>query len=148
MLASNSEYGYYDQLQKEVDGAFNDPSGPLDWEILAHLPFLNAVINEALRLASPYYLPRIVPKGGVTIDGDYIPGGVTVAIAAYSQQMSEENFYPHPLVCIFILADTVSNSPNCRIFELKGGYPLVWVPIRKSTSRHYFLFPQVDVSSD
>ncbi|KDR66920.1 hypothetical protein GALMADRAFT_106087 [Galerina marginata CBS 339.88] len=97
MLASNLEYGYYDQLQKEVDGAFPDPSGPLDWEILANLPFLNATINEALRLASPYYLPRIIPKGGVVIDGDYIPEGVNVAIAAYSQQTSEDNFYPQPL---------------------------------------------------
>ncbi|KAJ7097294.1 cytochrome P450 [Mycena belliarum] len=92
-----SPHGYYAKLQQELDETFHDRDGPLDWDILAALPYLNAVINEALRLASPYYLPRVVPAGGVVIDGEFIAQGTTVALAAYSQQTSPENFYPDPL---------------------------------------------------
>jgi cytochrome P450 len=45
---------------------------------LAELPYLNAVINEGLRMAPPFPagLPRCVPEGGDTICGEFIPGGV------------------------------------------------------------------------
>ncbi|KAF8526956.1 cytochrome P450 [Hysterangium stoloniferum] len=62
------------------------------------LQLLNAVLNETLRLGSPFFLPRIVPAGGVTVDGRFIPGGTIVAIAAYSQQVSPEIYPPDPLV--------------------------------------------------
>ncbi|KAJ7464565.1 cytochrome P450 [Mycena latifolia] len=92
-----SPHGYYSKLQQELDNTFPDREGPLNWDALAGLPYLNAVISEALRLASPYYLPRIVPPGGVVIEGNHIPQGTTMALAAYSQQTSPDNFYPDPL---------------------------------------------------
>jgi cytochrome P450 len=44
-----------------------------------NLPYLNAVIQEALRLcpAIPWVLPRIVPEGGDTVCGTWLPGGVS-----------------------------------------------------------------------
>lgn len=66
---------------------------------LTALPFLNGVINETLRLASPYFNPRVVPVGGMFVDGQFIPEKTIVALAAHSQQLSEENFYPAPKVC-------------------------------------------------
>lgn len=50
------------------------------------LPFLNAVILETLRLNSPIpgSQPRITPAAGCTLDGYFIPGGVTVAGQAWS----------------------------------------------------------------
>ncbi|KAF8526942.1 cytochrome P450 [Hysterangium stoloniferum] len=88
----------YEKLQSELDSAFPDPLGCLDGGKLMGLPFLNAVLNETLRLGSPFFLPRIVPAGGVTVDGRFIPGGTIVAIAAYSQQLSPEIYPPDPLV--------------------------------------------------
>jgi cytochrome P450 len=43
------------------------------------MPYLQAVIKEAMRLHSPTGLSmaRIVPKGGATIAGQYIPEGVS-----------------------------------------------------------------------
>ncbi|KAI0363893.1 cytochrome P450 [Pilatotrama ljubarskyi] len=88
---------YLKCLREELDKAFPDPVGELSMATLTALPFLNAVINETLRLASPYYLPCHVPAGGITVDDKYIPEGTDVALAAHSQQMSPDNFYPDPL---------------------------------------------------
>lgn len=66
------------------------------------LPFLNAILKEILRLytPSPGMFPRAVPREGVVMDGRYIPGGTTVAAAAYCLHRNEavypeaENFMP------------------------------------------------------
>ncbi|KAM5544703.1 hypothetical protein V8D89_001601 [Ganoderma adspersum] len=87
---------YYHRLRKELGEAFPDPASPLSLNTLAELELLDAVINETLRLASPYFNPRIIPHGGSVVDGKYIPGGTIVALAAHSQQVSPDNFYPSP----------------------------------------------------
>ena len=53
---------------------------------LEKLPTTNAVITETLRLygAAPGDLPRIVPAGGATLGGYYVPEGLTVCTQAYS----------------------------------------------------------------
>ncbi|KAI0636113.1 cytochrome P450 [Trametes polyzona] len=88
---------YYHQLRAELDAAFPDPLGPLAQATLNTLPILNGVIYEVLRLGSPYFLPRVVGEGGAKIDGRFIPEGTIVALAAYSQQTSPDNFYPDPM---------------------------------------------------
>lgn len=47
------------------------------------IPYLDAVINEGLRLCHPIPggLPRIVPKGGATYVGYHLPGGVSFIFA-------------------------------------------------------------------
>ncbi|KAF8515285.1 cytochrome P450 [Gautieria morchelliformis] len=90
----------YQKLQAELDHAIPDRTGYLDPNTLINLPFLNAVVNESLRLGTPFFLPRVIPEGGVSIDGNFIPEGTMAAFAAYSQQTSPENFYPDPLAFI------------------------------------------------
>jgi cytochrome P450 len=55
-------------------------------EDLRQLRILNGVINETLRLhgAVGQGLPRLVPPGGATLCGYYIPESVTVGVQAYS----------------------------------------------------------------
>jgi cytochrome P450 len=52
----------------------------LTLDALQDLPYLNAVINEGLRLCPPipWVLPRLVPTGGDTVCGVWLPGGVGV----------------------------------------------------------------------
>ncbi|KAF7297941.1 Protein-S-isoprenylcysteine O-methyltransferase [Mycena chlorophos] len=84
------------KLRAELDEAFADPTGTLNLDVLGQLPFLNAVIQETLRLGTPFYLPRQVGPGGVMLDEKYIPEDVTVVQAAWSLQTSPEYFFPDP----------------------------------------------------
>jgi benzoate 4-monooxygenase len=51
-----------------------------------NLPYLDACINEGLRLhsTSSIGLPRIVPEGGLTILGQFFPEGTIVSVPSYS----------------------------------------------------------------
>ena len=46
---------------------------------VSSLPYLNAVIEEGLRLCTPVALglPRVVPVGGAEVSGQWLPGGVS-----------------------------------------------------------------------
>ncbi|RJE23176.1 Cytochrome P450 [Aspergillus sclerotialis] len=50
---------------------------------VSHLKYLRAVIQETMRIhpAVPVGLHRVVPKGGSTIDGRWVPGGSWVSVA-------------------------------------------------------------------
>ncbi|TAQ84790.1 hypothetical protein B7494_g6894 [Chlorociboria aeruginascens] len=74
-----------EKLQEEIlkarkAGKLSDP--PKLGELHAELPFLEACLNESMRLHPTLgiNLPRVVPKGGVEIDGVFLPEGTTVGI--------------------------------------------------------------------
>ena len=93
-----SEPRFYQRLRAELDATFSDPLGSCSLNTLANLPFLNAVIQECLRLGTPFFLPREPGPGGAHVDGRFIPEGTVAAFAAWSQQTSPDNFYPEPMV--------------------------------------------------
>ncbi|KAI0469875.1 cytochrome P450 [Xylariaceae sp. FL0804] len=64
---------------------------------LKGLPYLAAVIEEALRLygAAPGALPRSVPKGGATLAGFFVPEGTTVSTQAYTLHR-DPNLFAEP----------------------------------------------------
>ncbi|KAL8983732.1 MAG: hypothetical protein Q9205_002101 [Flavoplaca limonia] len=84
------------ELVKEVRSAFTHES-----EILAsnvdNLAYLNAVIEEGLRLCPPVALgmPRLVPEGGSTVSGNPLPAGTFVSCSGYASFRSPLNF-PSP----------------------------------------------------
>lgn len=77
----------YRRLQEEIDAAAHDGriSDPITFQEAQQLPYLQAVIKEALRIhpATGLPMPRIVPPEGTTIAGRFIPGGSTVGINAW-----------------------------------------------------------------
>lgn len=65
-------------LAREVRQRFKSDE-EISLDALRHLPYLNAVINEALRLCPPvpWILPRLVPASGREVAGVWLPGGVS-----------------------------------------------------------------------
>ncbi|KAI0902791.1 cytochrome P450 oxidoreductase [Ustulina deusta] len=86
---------YYLCCNKRVLGKLRDeiqlvsdnfpPSSVASFSEISKLPYLNAVIQETLRIHpnTGTVLERKAPPGGVTIDGYYIPGGVIVGVNAW-----------------------------------------------------------------
>lgn len=66
---------------------------------LRELKFLNMLLDETLRLhgASQGGLPRVTPKGGVNLNGNFIPGGCIVSTQNYSVHRDDAVF-PEPEV--------------------------------------------------
>jgi len=82
------------KLQKELDEALQneDDDSATSFEVVKNLPYLNAVINEALRLhsTSGIGLPRIVPEGGVTIQGHFFKEGTVLSVPSYTIHRDRE----------------------------------------------------------
>lgn len=55
------------------------------WQELQNLTFLDACINESLRLEPPFAMPleRVVPAEGATICGHFFQGGTVVGMSPY-----------------------------------------------------------------
>ncbi|KAJ3559562.1 hypothetical protein NM688_g265 [Phlebia brevispora] len=64
------------------------------FEDVERLPYLGAVLKEALRFAGGPLSPmtRIVPRGGAEISGKHIPGGTVVGISTRFVHMNESIF--------------------------------------------------------
>lgn len=60
-------------------------------------PYLNAVIKEGLRkyAAAPSHMERVIPPGGLTLHGYYLPGGTIIGTQIYSIHRNERVF-PNP----------------------------------------------------
>jgi len=67
----------YGKLAKEVRSALKETSD-MNFSNEANLPYLNACIEEALRIYPPVpmSIPRRTPPEGATIAGRFIPGNV------------------------------------------------------------------------
>ena len=77
-------------LQSEVDAIFEIQATP-DAVVLAKATYLNAVINEALRLHPPVPsgLQRMTPPQGLTVGNTVIPGNTIVQIPTHTMFRGE-----------------------------------------------------------
>lgn len=91
-LATESECGRF--ARDEQAGH----AGLVKWNEVRELPYLSAVINEALRCHPAAGLPleRVVPKKGLRIDGHYLPPGTIVGCSAWVVHRDEGVFGPKP----------------------------------------------------
>lgn len=66
------------KLTEEIRSTF-EKEEDITIDAVQGLPYLDAVINEGLRMCNPIPggLPRVVPEGGDTYAGVYLPGGVS-----------------------------------------------------------------------
>lgn len=74
------------RLQAELDHALGSNTSPVvEMSLIEHLPYLEAVVNEGLRLHSTLGigLPRVVPEGGMSILGQYFKEGTEVSVCSF-----------------------------------------------------------------
>lgn len=80
-------------LRDEVRGAFASEAD-LVFSDVARLPYLRAVMEEALRIHAP--LPaginRVVPEGGAMIDDQFVAEGTVLQVPSWAAFHLEENF--------------------------------------------------------
>lgn len=92
---------YLKRVTDEVRSTFSTLED-LDLDVLSSLTYLNAVLQEGLRMVPPVpiSLPRVVSGGGAYIAGQWIPGGTVVGVhhlATYRQEGSfNRPFEFHP----------------------------------------------------
>lgn len=81
------------KLVTEVRGNFTLES-EITVDALAKLPYLNACIEEGLRMYPPVSggLPRKVPAEGAVIAGVWVPGNISVAINQQATYQGSTNF--------------------------------------------------------
>ncbi|KAF9729395.1 hypothetical protein PMIN06_011064 [Paraphaeosphaeria minitans] len=81
------------KMRQEICSSFATYDA-IDANAAGRLSYLHAVCLEALRVYAPLPLglPRIVPAGGDTIDGEYVPEGTTVYVSPFAASMSSRNF--------------------------------------------------------
>ncbi|KAM5532170.1 hypothetical protein V8D89_014195 [Ganoderma adspersum] len=81
------------KLQAELDATFGMDDDPIAaFEQVKRLPYLEAVINEALRIhsTSGIGLPRLVPEGGLTVCGRFFPEGTVLSVPTYTIHRDRE----------------------------------------------------------
>ncbi|KAI9370220.1 cytochrome P450 [Aspergillus egyptiacus] len=81
-----------DRLREELRSASSSSSTTKSntlhiphWKEVCDLPYLDACINEGVRLHPPFCLPleRVVPKGGVMVGNAFLPEGTVVGMSPY-----------------------------------------------------------------
>ncbi|PQE32402.1 cytochrome P450 protein [Rutstroemia sp. NJR-2017a WRK4] len=70
----------YQKLREEADAVQPSPSKEFTFQEAQAMPYLQAVIKEALRIHPAFGLPleRVVPQGGATIAGRFFPASVRI----------------------------------------------------------------------
>jgi len=76
-----------EKLQKELDEHLGtEDETASTWDQVKKLTYLEAVVNEGLRIhsTSSLGLPRVVPDGGLTVTGKYFPPGTVLSVPSYT----------------------------------------------------------------
>jgi cytochrome P450 len=83
----------YQKLCDEIRTTFKSED-EIKSEVIGQMPYLMAVIEEALRVHPPVPagLLRTVPQGGAFIDGNWVPEGTSVAVCSWAAGHNPTNF--------------------------------------------------------
>lgn len=86
----------YQKLQDEITAGIREGriSSPITNEEAKRLPYLQAVINEGLRMVPPAItgFPKKVPAGGDTLCGEFVPEGTDIFVNLWSMLRNKEVF--------------------------------------------------------
>ncbi|KAL1962642.1 hypothetical protein VTN77DRAFT_9356 [Rasamsonia byssochlamydoides] len=84
------------KLEEEIERAEREGqvSNPITYAEAVKLPYLSAVINEAMRIhpATGFILERRVPKGGITLHGIHLPEDTVVGVNSWVLHRNKDVF--------------------------------------------------------
>lgn len=82
------------KLTHELRTAFQTEEN-ITVETLARLPYLNACLEEGMRMYPPVPvgLPRVAPEGGAAICGKWVPEGTTVYVSQVAAYRSKDHWF-------------------------------------------------------
>lgn len=85
------------KLRVEIDQCIADnlwDGGHVTFKVAQNMPYLQAVIKEALRMHPATGLPlwRVIPKGGMQINEQFFPGGTIVGLNPWTAHYNEDVF--------------------------------------------------------
>ncbi|KAI9596188.1 cytochrome P450 [Syncephalis fuscata] len=85
------------RLVEEIKALYPDPDTKITYEDVQSLPYLDAVLNESMRIRpiAPHGMPRVVPEGGITMGGYFLPAGTTV-FSSFNALHLNEHVFPDP----------------------------------------------------
>ncbi|KAE8310481.1 cytochrome P450 [Aspergillus transmontanensis] len=85
--------GKIEKATAEIRKSFASPE-EIDLISVSHLPYLTAVIDETLRMypAVPGQPPRVVPAGGATVCGRFVPEETRVGVSHLGAYFADYNF--------------------------------------------------------
>lgn len=80
--------GVYDKLMAELDDATRTrrlSAVPQYAEVVEHCPYYVACVRENMRLtpSAPNIFPRVAPREGLDLDGQFVPGGTEVTYVVH-----------------------------------------------------------------
>jgi hypothetical protein len=105
------------------------PNGNEEWTsaMVDALPFLNAIVLEGLRLVDTIgsYQRRVVPLGGCTIEGFYLPAGVSLGCGP---RVRDKLFSEKLTVLLF-------TRPSCLPSRISSTARLPSLPTRKPSTQ-------------
>jgi cytochrome P450 len=121
LLLKNPEV--YNKLVAQIRGKFKKQS-EITFEEVNNMEYLIACLQEALRYYPPVPtgFPRVVPKGGDTISGRFIPEGVSTSVEPYLLLCSKERLL------------TMTSRPPCTSPNTQQTTPPATTPRLSSTS--------------
>ena len=81
------------KITSEIRSAFSS-SDEIDLFNVGKLKYTLAVLDETMRIYPPVPTPaaRVVPKGGDTVAGEFLPEGTTISLPQYAAYHSSSNF--------------------------------------------------------
>jgi cytochrome P450 len=88
-----SSPGIFERAAHEIRGIFTKAED-ITATSTADLVYFKACIEEGLRMHPPLVgtMPRVVPEGGATICGRFVPGKLSMGVNHWATYRSERNF--------------------------------------------------------
>ncbi|KAG5715895.1 hypothetical protein E4T56_gene20142 [Termitomyces sp. T112] len=122
-VTTNSDCAH--RLQNEISNAASD--GIIDIETVLKLPYLDACVQEALRIVppGPFGPPRSTGPSGAFICGEWVPPGTTVHVPVYAMHRDPSFFgvYADQYIPERWIEDERRLNPNLEPFDISAFMP-------------------------